>query len=748
MSTIGKIARRTFLLGSAAIAGGVAFGVYAVNRDPDNPLANNLPDGAATFNPWVIVTSEKIQLITPHADKGQGVVSLQAMLIAEELDIELDHPDLELQFGQPSKAYWNTAMGSEGAPFMSTDVSLAAETMRGVMTSVFKLMGMQATGGSSSVPDSFVKLREAGAIARETLKAAASAKTGEDIASMRTENGAVILRDGTRVSYTELAQIARTMEPFKNVNLRDPSEWRMIGKNVQRTDIVKKSTGTQSYGIDIELPNMLYAAVRVNPRQGGSLKGYDANKARSMRGVSQILEVKNGVAVVANNTWRAFQAVNAIECDWGPAPYPAEQDAHWAALEASLNEGHLDSEWRHDGNVEDALKSGSVIEASYKSPYVAHAPLEPLNATVLVTDQGVEIWTGHQMPAFLVGQVAEVTGHAIENIILHNQYMGGSFGHRLEFEHIQQATHIANQMRGTPIKLTYTREEDFAHDFPRHIGMGKCSGSIENGRIKSMDVSIASPSVVGSQMGRIGMSMPGPDSQISAGAWNNPYKFENFRMRAYRATELAPVSSWRSVGAVTGGFVFDSFLDELIHAAGADPMMERIRLMEHKVSRTVLETVAEMSNWGTPLGRNKGRGVAFVESFGVPIAEVVEVTKTDQGIKIDNVWVACDVGVIIDPINFENLVQGGVVFGLGHAINAEITYSDGMAEQSNYHAHEGMRLYQCPQIHVKGLENSDHIKGIGEPPVPPAAPALANAIFAATGQRIREMPFNKHIDFV
>lgn len=219
-------------------------------------------------------------------------------------------------------------------------------------------------------------------------------------------------------------------------------------------------------------------------------------------------------------------------------------------------------------------------------------------------------------------------------------------------------------------------------------------------------------------------------------------------MRAYRAPELAPTSSWRAVGAPAAGFFFDSFLDELIHEAGADPMAERIRLMDHDASRKVLEAVAEMSNWGAPLGPNQGRGVAFVESFGVPVAEVVEVTNTDRGIKIDKVWVACDVGTVIDPINFENMVQGGIVFGLGHAINSEITYVDGIAEQTNYHAAEGMRMWQCPEIFVRGLENGRKVRGIGEPTVPPTAPALANAIFAATGQRLREMPFYKFMGFV
>ena len=278
--------------------------------------------------------------------------------------------------------------------------------------------------------------------------------------------------------------------------------------------------------------------------------------------------------------------------------------------------------------------------------------------------------------------------------------------------------------------------------------MGRCRGAVKDGQVHAIDISIAAPSVLASQGARANLPTPGPDLQIAAGAWNNPYRLDHLRVRAYRAEGLAPVSSWRAVGAPAAGFVFDCFLDELCHAAGTDPLEERLRLIDHAPSRKVLEAVAEMSDWSSPLAPGRGRGVAFVESFGVPTAEVVEVTATDRGIRIDRVFVACDVGRIIDPVNFENLVQGGVIFGLGHAINCEITYADGMAEQTNYHAHEAMRMHQCPQIVVRGLENGTKVRGIGEPPVSPAAPALANAIFAATGLRLREMPFNRFVDFV
>ncbi len=745
MGKVGTIARRTFLFGAVAVAGGVAFGVYKVRTPYENPLKDGLADGASTFNPWVVVDGEKITLITPHGDKGQGVAHAQAALIAEELDVEFGQ--FAIDFGKPDKAYWNRALAGDGAPFMATDESFTAEATRSFMGGMIKLLGMQITGGSTAMPDSYDKLREAGAVARETLKLAASNVSGVPVAQLKTANGAVQLPDGTELAYTALAGEAAKLEPVTEISLRKPSEWRLIGKPMQRLDMVAKSTGTLDYGIDVDIDGMVHAAVMCNPRQGGALNGYDASAAEDMRGVQKVVEVSGGVAVVADNTWRAIQAVQAIDFDWGEAPYPAEQDGHWAAIEASFNDDQLDKEWRNEGDVTAALAGGTAVEAAYRVPYVAHAPLEPLNATVLVEDDKVTVWTGHQIPRMLQDQVAKVTGHKSEQIELVNHFMGGSFGHRLEFKYVELAAEIANQMRGTPVKLTYSREEDFAHDFPRHIGMARGSGAVKDGKVTAMDLQVAMPSVVVSQMGRAGLNVPGPDMQIAAGAWNNPYGLENFRMRAYRVPELAPVSSWRSVGASAGGFFFDSLLDELIHEAGADPLQERIRLMQHDVSRKVLEAVGEMSNWGSPLGPNKGRGVAFVESFGVPTAEVIEVTNTDDGITIDKVWVAADVGTVIDPVNFENLVQGGVIFALGHAMNSEITYSDGMAEQVNYWDAEGMRMAQCPEIMVRGLENGDKVRGIGEPPVPPAAPALANAIFAATGQRIRELPLYHHIDF-
>lgn len=746
MGRLKTIARRSFLFGSAAILGGVAFGTYLYKKPVENPLLADLGTGDASMTEYVRITDAGVTLITPRADKGQGAYHVQAALIAEEMDIDLDQVTVDP--GPPSPAYYNTAFSEEAPGFMPTDDGFAANAVRTAMDAAIKIMGVQVTGGSTTVPDGWEKLRVAGAVARETLKAAAEVETGVPTADMHTRRGAVILPDGTEMAYTALAATAARLDPVTAVTLKDPSQWRYIGKDMQRIDIDAKSTGTQTYGIDMELDGMVHATTITNPRKGGAMLSFDASDAESMRGVLKVVALPNGAGVIADNTWRAFQAAQAIRFDWGDAPYPAEQADHWAALEASFTEDHLDNRYRDYGDVQSAL-AGDVIEAEYRAPYLAHAPLEPINATALITDTRADVWTGTQSPRFAQSAVADLTGLDEDDVHIHVLMMGGSFGHRLEVDIVKQATLLAMAMPDTPVKLTYSREEDMAHDFTRQIAMARLRGSVKDGQVDTMDLGIAMPSVIASQMGRLGVSVPGPDAMITAGAWEQPFGIPNYRVSGYRSEPLAPISSWRSVGASTNGFFHDSALDELIHAAGADPMEERIRLAWDDNSRAVLEAVAEMSGWDGPsLGPNRGRGVAFCLSFGVPCAEVIEVTSTDRGIVVDKVYAAANVGKIVDLVNFGHQMSGGIIWALGHAMSAEITHSDGMTDQLNYDSFAAMRNDQAPQIEVRGLELGDHVRGIGEPTVPPAAPALANAIFAATGQRIREMPFNKHIDFV
>ncbi len=746
MSRAGRIARRSFLVGAVAAAGGVAFGVWRYRTPYRNPLLAGLNRGEAALTPYVLIRPDGITLITPRADKGQGAYQVQAMLLAEELDVTLTQ--VATDPGPPDIAYWNRALADEAAAFLVPGGGIARDAAETVVSAGAKFLGLQITGGSTTTPDAFDRLRAAGAAARETLKAAAAARSGIDAGALTTRDGAVILPDGTALPYTALAAEAAEVTPVTDVPLRPASDWRLIGQPVPRIDMVAKSTGTQGYGIDTDLPGMVHATVLLNPAQGGGLGKYDTSQAFKIRGVQSVVEITGGLGIVADNTWRAFKAARAIEVSWPEGPLPPEMDAHWQALSDSFTDDARDSRKRDDGDVETALTEDQVITAEYRAPYLAHAPLEPVNATVRVDEDAVEIWTGTQIPRFVQANVARLTGLPEDRITLHVQMMGGSFGHRLEDQVVRHATEIAMQMKGTPVKLTYAREEDMTHDFPRQIAMGRMRGTVRAGRVHALDLGIAMPSVMASQMARQGQPVPGPDSQIVAGAFEQPFALPHQRVTGYRAQGLAPVSSWRSVGASTNGFFYNAALDELIHAAGADPLEERLRLCDDPLARAVLEAVADMSGWTGPNpGDGTGRGVAFTKSFGVPCAEVVEVQQTPAGLRITRAWVAAEVGRVVDPVNFENQVAGGVIFGLGHAMNCEITYAEGRAEQRNFDAFQGMRLHQAPRIEVRGLENGDKVLGVGEPPVPPAAPALAGAIFALTGTRLREMPFSRTVDF-
>lgn len=746
MGRLKTIARRSFLVGSAAIVGGVAFGTYVYKRDVKNPLLANMKPGEAVFNPFVKIDADGITFITPRADVGQGAYSIQAHLIAEEMDVDLT--TVHIDPGTPSAAYYNGVVGAEAMPIAATSDTTLARTGRRAADVVGKLLGLQITGGSSTVPDMFERLRTAGAVARETLISAAAIQSGLPRDQLKTNMNAVVLPDGERLAYVDLAAAAAEIDPVADVTLRDPETWTYLGKPQMRTDILAKSTGTQTYGIDMVMEEMVYATTRTNPAIGGGILGFDSSVADRMRGVLAILPIKGGVAVVADNTWRAFQAADAVEFDWGPSPYISDTSAQFDAVAAAFGEDFQDSRFKDEGDVEGVLGEGDAFEAEYRIPYLAHAALEPMSVVVKIADGRLDIWTGTQIPRFMQANAAKLAGFEADAVHVHVLMSGGSFGRRLEDNYVLQAVEIAMQLPDVPIKMVWSREEDFTHDFPRPLAIARGRGRVVQGAVDAFDLSIAAPSVAESSLARLGQPAIGPDVAIVAGAWDQPFDIPNYRVTGYRVPAMVPISSWRSVGASGNGFMHESFMDEMCHAAGADPLAERLRLCFHQPSKKVLEAVGKMSGWGAEMAARRGRGLAFTLAFGVPVAQVVEVTDTDQGIVIDRVFVAADVGRVLDPVNFEAQVTGGVIWGLGHAMNCELTYVAGVAQQDNYHAYEGMRLYQTPQIDVRGLENGDKIRGIGEPGVPPAAPALANAIFAATGQRIRELPLSKSVRFV
>ncbi|THD84272.1 xanthine dehydrogenase family protein molybdopterin-binding subunit [Aliigemmobacter aestuarii] len=757
MGRLKTIARRSFLIGTVALAGGVVFGTYAYRRDPDNPLLDDLAEGQAAITPHVLIDTEGVTLITPRADKGQGTVSLQAMLLAEELDV--DPYAIRTDFGPPSAAYWNGVVLAEGLPFADAGDGTLARGSRKAGEVLGKILGMQITGGSSSAADAFDRLRQAGAVARETLKAAAAARTGLAQADLKTESGAVVLPDGTRVAYPDLIPDLAGVEPVQVDSLRDPSQWRFLGHPHRRLDIVAKSTGTQAYGIDLTVEGMVFAAVHRLPDPPDETARHDTAPALAMRGVVAAGVIGANAYAIADNTWRAMQAAQAIRTEGmaAMAPRPGampDQSEIWDRIAASLDGTRRDSRNRDLGDIDAALSQGEVLTAEYRVPFLAHAALEPLNATVRITADRADIWAGTQVPIVARDKVARLTGLPKASVHVHNQMMGGSFGRRLEDDFILVAVEIARRVTGRAVKVTWTREADFAADFPRPAAMARGRGRVEGGQVVAYDLDIAAQSTMESQVGRMGMPVFGPDKAIVAGAADQPFAIPAYRVTGHRVPAMVPVSSWRSVGASANGVFHDCWLDELIHAAGADPVAERLRLCDDPLSRKVIEAVAEMADWqGAQPGPDgaglmRGRGVAFCRSFGVPTAAIVDLSDTGAGLRIDRAFVAAEVGRVLDPVNFENQVAGGVVFGLGHAMNCELTYAGGVPEQANFDSYEGMRLRQCPQITVRGLENGDRVRGIGEPPVPVAMAALANAVFAATGRRIRELPLSRHVDFV
>ena len=632
MGRVKTIARRSFLIGSAAIAGGVAFGTYLYKREGTNPLLADLEPGQAAITPYVIIDANGVTLITPRADVGQGAWSMQAYLIAEELDI--DPATATLSPGPASAIYYNGVVGAEAMPIAATSDSLLARTGRGAADVMGKLMGLHITGGSTTVPDMYDRLRMAGAVARETLIKAAMNQTGLPRDQLSTENGCIVLPDGLKLEYIDLAAAAAEIEPVQDVTLRDPAEWRYLGKPFKRTDMVAKSTGTQKYGIDMQMEGMVIATTRTNPAIGGGLIGFDAETARTMRGVQAVLPITGGIAVVADNTWRAFQAAQAVECDWGPSPYIGNSADQFAAVAASFEDDMQDSRFKDEGDVAEALEGAEIIRAEYRIPYLAHAPLEPMSVVVRLTDARLYIWTGTQIPRFVQANMAKLTGLDADNIHVHVLMSGGSFGRRLEDDYIHHAVEIAMQLPDTPIKMVWQREEDFTHDFPRPLAMARAKGSTRDGEVDAFDLSIAAPSVAESSLARLGQPAIGPDVAIVAGAWDQPFNIPNYRVTGYRTPAMVPISSWRSVGASGNGFLHESFVDELCHAAGADPLAERLRLCWHDPSRKVLEAVGEMSDWGSDLGPNRGRGLAFTLAFAPELGEakIKRIQELEQSI--------------------------------------------------------------------------------------------------------------------
>lgn len=746
MASVGKILRRSFLIGSAAIVGGVAFGAYAVSRPSPNPLDPRA--GEAALNPFVFIDQGGVTLIAPRAEMGQGVQSTWAALIAEELDVDLNQ--VRVLHGPPAEAYYNSAFGDYTLFGKGYDRSNFAHGFVETIGHITKLVNLQITGGSASTRDGFVRLREAGASARETLKEAAAQRLGTSRDTLETRSGQVIAQDGQTLSYAELAEAAAAIDPI-DAELRDPSQWRLIGSSVPRIDMVAKSTGTAEFGVDVRVPGMAFAALRINPRLGGEMKSFDDSAARDMPGVQAVVDLGTGVAVVASNTWLAAQACDAIEIEWGPAPYPETTDGMFDAIAQSFD-SRANSTLRNDGDVTDIPEGATVVTAEYKVPYLAHATLEPMNATAHFTGDALEIWCGTQAPTLVQGKCASLAGLDSDQVRVHTTYLGGGFGRRIEMDFASYATQIALALEGTPVQLTWTREEDMRHGFYRPGAMARMSGAILDGQAIMIDGQVAAQSPTPQLADRLaGLPVMGPDKILVEGFFNQPYGVPNYRMRGYRTDLAVPVGIWRSVGNSHNGFFHETFIDEMAHAAGRDPLEFRLELMrdEHAPSAACLEAVRDMSNWTGTTPDGVGRGVAFCYSFGTSVAQVIEVVEEDDGaIRMTKAWIACDPGLAVDPDTIKAQMFGGMIFGLSAACYQEITFADGEVEQFNFPDYPLLAMHTTPEVDIQILENNPHMGGAGEPGTPPSMPALGNALFDLTGTRARQLPFINSFDLL
>ncbi|MCD1626438.1 molybdopterin-dependent oxidoreductase [Seohaeicola saemankumensis] len=745
MASIGKIARRSFLIGSVAILGGVAFGVYKARQTPPNPLSSE--DGAA-LNPYVLINADGVTIITPRAEMGQGIHSTLAALVAEELDVAWQ--DVTALHGPPAQAYYNGALMGAGMPFKDYALTDMQHSLKEALAVLPKMMSLQVTGGSTSTVDAFDKMRLAGATARETLKEAAAQRLGLARSDLATGDGYVIAPDGTRLSYVELAADAARIEPLQNIALRPASQWKYLGKSMPRLDIPAKVTGTATFGIDVRVEGMKFAALRRNPALGASMRDYDPAPALAMTGVERVVDLGDGIAVVANNTWIAMQAAEAVEIDWETSINPATTDDAFAVIAAAFD-GKANSTMRDDGNTEEVPQGATEVTAEYRLPYLAHATMEPMNATAHMTAEGLTIWCGNQAPVIIQGKCADATGLAVEQVTVHTTLLGGGFGRRGESDYAVYAARLAAAMPGTPVQLTWSREEDMRHDFYRPGAIARFRGAVQDGRAVLLDGQIAAQSTTRQAGQRLaGMAPPGPDKGHVEGAFDQPYAIPNYRIRGYLAEMDIPVGFWRAVGNSFNGFFHDTFIDELAHAAGADPLEFRLSMMrdEHAPSAGTLEAVREMSGWTGQTPDGFGRGVGFTYSFGCPVAQVVEVIDEGGTIRINRAWIAADVGVALDPGNIRAQLEGGMIFGLSAAVFGRITFADGAVEQGNFPDYDGLRLHNSPLIETRVLETNRHMSGVGEPGTPPAMPALANALFDLTGKRARSLPLLDQFDLL
>lgn len=702
------LSRRTFLTASVAAGGGLLLA-----------LKMPFPARAATFdtisgdiNAFVrIDPAGKVHLVMPYIEMGQGTYTSVSMLIAEELEVDLDQ--VQYEHAPPNdKLYANP------------------------------LVGFQATGGSTAIRASWEPLRKAGAAARMMLVSAAASQWQVDPRSCRAEKGEVIHGEsGRRLSYGALAEKAAALPVPSEIPLKARRDFRLIGKPIKRLDAPAKVDGTAVFGIDAKVPGMKIATVAACPVFGGKLSKVDGSKAMAVKGVHQVVRLDDAVAVVADHMGAAKKGLAALDIQWDEGPNATLNTADIVSqLEAASQKPGAVA--RNDGDVDNAMAGAKTkIEAIYQLPFLAHTTMEPVNCTVHVRKDACDIWVGTQVMTRAQAIAATITGLPAEKVTVHNHLLGGGFGRRLEVDFIAQAVKIAMQVEG-PVKVIWTREEDIQHDMYRPYFFDRLTGGLDSeGMPVAWTHRITGSSIIARWAPPV--FKDGLDFDTVDGAVEPPYALPNIRVDYVRHEPPGiPTAFWRSVGPSHNIFVVESFIDELAAAAKKDPIEYRRTLLDKAPrAKAVLELAAEKAGWGQALPKGSGRGVSVQTTFGTYMSQVAEVAVSKQGdVEVRRVVCAVDCGIAVNPDTIEAQIQSAIIYGLTAALLGEITLKNGRVEQSNFDNYRALHINEVPMIEVYIVESDEAPGGIGEPGTSALFPAVTNAIFAATGIRLRKLP--------
>jgi isoquinoline 1-oxidoreductase beta subunit len=750
--------RRRFLLGGLAASGAlvVGWGVAPPRQrlHTGSPLA--VEAGAVALNGWVAIAPDgTVSVVVPRSEMGQGVNTALPMLLAEELDAPLS--SVRISQAPIDKIFGNLTVLRENLPFHPDDRGSIKQGVQWVMSKVGRELGIMFTGGSTSVKDAWGPMREAGAVARAMLLRAAAekwqlAQSKPEMARLSTRDGFVIHPDGRRLGYGELAARAAIVGAgieAGDVRLKSPSEFRLIGQPVPRRDSPSKVNGSALFGIDARAPGMLYAAVKMAPVVGAGVASFDAAKVLAMPGVVKVVDISAalpqysgagaGVAVVARTWWQAKQAAGALAVNWSASPHAGLSSEAIFADFAKLLDSESGFTYFESGS-QDVQGASTTLQAEYRAPFLAHATMEPINCSAQLKDGKLKIWASTQVPSVAVETAAKVAGIDRADVALDVMLLGGGFGRRLETDMVAQVVAIAKALDGQPVQLIWTREDDIQHDVYRPQALARFSAKLDaKGNVLAWDNRSVS-GAIGHQFFPRALGLPGvgPDKTTAEGEYDMQYAIPNRRIAHVIADSAVPIGYWRSVGHSHNAFFKEGFLDEVAHAAGKDGVaLRRELLREHPRHLAVLE--AALARAGSP-AEGRAHGVAVHQSFGSIVAQVAEVSVLEKQIRVHRVVCAVDCGIVVNPNILAQQVESAVVFGLSAALAGEITIKDGRVQQSNFADYPVLRMNEAPLVETVIVPSAEPPEGMGEPAVPPVAPAVANAVFKLTGQRLRRLP--------